>query len=76
MAQALGYSFLDKNGDEVGFGGGELIRIEKIDSSGADPRLKDKQIIVMSDVINPLCGESGAAAIYGPQKGATPRQVG
>ena len=75
MAQALGYSFLDKNGDEVGFGGGELIRIEKIDSSGADPRLKDKQIIVMSDVINPLCGESGAAAIYGPQKGATPRQV-
>lgn len=75
MAQALGYSFLDRNGKEVGFGGGELEKIEKIDSSGADPRLKKKKIVVMSDVINPLCGKSGAAAIYGPQKGASPKQV-
>ncbi len=75
MAQALGYSFLDRNGKEVGFGGGELEKIEKIDSSGADPRLKKKKIVVMSDVVNPLCGKSGAAAIYGPQKGASPKQV-
>lgn len=75
MAQALGYSFLDRSGKEVGFGGGELEKIEKIDSSGADPRLKKKKIVVMSDVINPLCGKSGAAAIYGPQKGASPKQV-
>lgn len=75
MAQALGYSFRDQFGNEVGFGGGELIKIAEIDSSKVDPRLKNKKIIVMSDVINPLCGESGAAAIYGPQKGATPSQV-
>ena len=75
MAQALGYSFLDKDGREVGFGGMELKNIVKIDSSNADKRLKDKEIIVMSDVTNPLCGDLGASAVYGPQKGATPDQV-
>lgn len=75
MAQALGYSFRDINGCEVGFGGGELKKIVTIDASNVDKRLKDKQIVVMSDVINPLCGKTGASAIYGPQKGATPDQV-
>ena len=75
MAQALGYSFRDINGCEVGFGGGELKKIVTIDASNVDKRLKDKQIVVMSDVTNPLCGKTGASAIYGPQKGATPDQV-
>lgn len=75
MAQALGYSFRDKDGKEVGFGGGELSRVEVIDDRNADKRLKEKEIIVMCDVTNPLCGEFGAAAIYGPQKGATPEQI-
>lgn len=75
MAQALGFSFLDKDGNEVGFGGKELIRVVKIDDSKADKRLKDKKIIVMCDVTNPLCGELGASAVYGPQKGATQELV-
>lgn len=75
MAQALGYSFKDAQGNEVGFGGGELSRIAKIDVSGVDKRIYEKEIIVMSDVINPLCGELGASAVYGPQKGASPEQV-
>lgn len=75
MAQALGFSFLDAEGKEVGFGGRELKRVVKIDISNVDARLKEKEIIVMSDVSNPLCGELGASAIYGPQKGATPEQV-
>lgn len=75
MAQALGYSFRDKDGKEVGFGGKELGRVAVIDNKNADQRLKEKDIIVMCDVTNPLCGELGAAAIYGPQKGATPEQI-
>lgn len=75
MAQALGFSFLDGEGKEVGFGGGELSRIVRIDRSKADKRLKQKKITVMCDVTNPLCGELGAAAIYGPQKGAGPEQI-
>lgn len=75
MAQALGYSFLDKDGKEVGFGGKELERVVKIDTTNVDKRLKEMELIVMSDVTNPLCGELGAAAIYGPQKGASPQEV-
>ncbi len=75
MAQALGAHFLDKEGREVGFGGEVLGSIVDIDLSEMDIRLKDTEIIVMSDVTNPLCGPKGAAAIYGPQKGATPEQI-
>lgn len=75
MAQALGFSFLDENDREVSFGGGELSKICKIDISKRDGRLKDTRIAVMSDVTNPLCGPSGAAAVYGPQKGASEKQV-
>lgn len=75
MAQALGAHFLDQNGNEVGFGGEVLQSIVDIDLSEVDSRLKDTEIIVMSDVSNPLCGPTGASAIYGPQKGATPELI-
>ncbi len=75
MAQALGVSFKDKEGKEIGRGGGALCQIEKIDFSHLDPRISETKIHVMCDVKNPLCGENGASAIYGPQKGATPELV-
>lgn len=75
MAQALGVSFKDSEGREIGYGGGELARIRDIDVSGIDPRLKDTEIVVLSDVTNPLCGPNGASNIYGPQKGATPEMI-
>lgn len=75
MAQALGVSFLDSHGFPIPPGGGSLYLIEKIDISDLDKRLKEARITVMSDVNNPLCGENGASAVYGPQKGASPEQV-
>ncbi|MEQ6388467.1 glycerate kinase [Bacillaceae bacterium S4-13-58] len=75
MAQALGVKLLDSEGNSVDYGGGELQRIEKIDLSELDPRVKDVKIEVACDVDNPLTGERGASAVFGPQKGATPEMV-
>lgn len=75
MAQALGISFKDKFGNEVGYGGGELSKVEKIDFSNVHPLLKNANVMVISDVQNPLCGPNGAAYIYGPQKGATQEEI-
>ena len=75
MAQALGAKFLDQHGEEVGFGGGELEKIVRIDLSNLDPRLKDCEIEVACDVDNPLYGKNGAAYIYAPQKGADEEMV-
>jgi len=75
MAQALGIRFLDKEGNQIGFGGGELYKIEEIDTSSLDPRINDTIITIASDVKNTLCGPNGASAVYGPQKGATPEMV-
>ncbi len=75
MAQALGISFLNKFHNPIGFGGGELSKITKIDYSGLDTRISDVDIIVACDVNNPLYGENGAAHIYGPQKGARPDMI-
>lgn len=75
MAQALGGAFLDKDQQEVGFGGGALHNIEKIDLSGLDSRIDECNFRVACDVTNPLCGESGAAAVFGSQKGATPEMI-
>lgn len=72
-AQALGVSFTDGAGKEVGFGGQELARIKKIDPSRLDPRIKESRITVICDVSNPLTGPKGATAVYGPQKGVTGR---
>jgi len=75
MVQALGVKLLDQEGKEVGFGGGELKKIVKIDTSCMDNRLSDLKVLVASDVNNPLCGPQGASRIYGPQKGATPETI-
>lgn len=72
MAQALGIGLLDENGNQIGFGGGELSKLRRIDMSRLDPRAKDAEFIVACDVDNPLTGERGAAYVYAPQKGATP----
>jgi glycerate 2-kinase len=75
MAQALGVSFKDSQGQEVGFGAASLADIKKIDVSNLDPRIKNTKISILSDVTNPLYGENGASYVYGPQKGASPDDV-
>lgn len=75
VIQALGGKLLDKQGDELGFGGGELGKLHTIDLSNFDHRLKDIIVEVACDVSNPLCGEKGAASVYGPQKGATREMI-
>ncbi|MEQ8156146.1 MAG: glycerate kinase [Clostridiaceae bacterium] len=75
VVQALGGRLLDKDGNELGFGGGELSKLETIDLSNFDSRLKDVSIEVACDVSNPLCGEKGASNVFGPQKGATEEMV-
>lgn len=76
-AQALGIRFFDEQGSphSDGLAGGDLTSIARIDTSSVHPRLADVEILVACDVNNPLCGANGAAAIYGPQKGATPKMV-
>lgn len=75
MAQALGIRFLDSQKRELAPGGGDLSRLAEIDVNLLDPRLKESEIVVACDVDNPLYGPRGASAVYGPQKGATPKIV-
>jgi len=75
MVQALGVRLLDKNEHEIGFGGEQLARLNRIDISKMDQRIKIIKILIASDVQNPLCGDTGASRIYGPQKGATEEMI-
>ena len=75
MLQALGAKLLDKNGNEIGFGGYELSKLNKIDFSNLDKRLKNIKILVACDVTNPLTGKNGSSYIFGKQKGATPEMI-
>ena len=75
MAQALGYHLLDAEGHELPSGGLALQRLERIDGSDVHADWKQAQVQVACDVSNPLTGPSGASAVYGPQKGATPELV-
>jgi len=75
MVQALGAKLLDKDGEEIGFGGGELKKVFRIDTKYLDNRLSETKVLIASDVSNPLCGPKGAARVYGPQKGATPEII-
>lgn len=76
-AQALGVLFLDQRGElcVCGLAGGGLAGINSIDLSDRDPRLAQTRLRVACDVTNPLLGPHGAAAVFGPQKGATPEVV-
>lgn len=76
VIQALGGKLLDKQGNELGFGGGELGKLNSIDLTNFDSRLKGVVIEVACDVNNPLCGERGASNVFGPQKGATKEMIG
>ncbi len=75
MAQALGAKLVDKRGKEIGFGGGSLSKLFKIDISSMDKRIKACDFEVACDVNNPLCGTKGAAYVYGPQKGVAKIQI-
>lgn len=73
--QALGGKLLDVQGNELGFGGGELGKLARIDLKNFDMRLNDVIIEVACDVSNPLCGREGASSVFGPQKGATKEMI-
>jgi glycerate kinase len=75
LARALGARFLDAGGAELPEGGAALARLARVELSGMDARLAEAELVVACDVDNPLCGERGASAVYGPQKGATPEMV-
>ncbi|SDP13173.1 glycerate kinase [Actinopolyspora xinjiangensis] len=75
MLAALGARLTDSGGRSLSPGGGELERLAGIDLSELDPRLADVDLVLASDVDNPLTGPSGAAHVYGPQKGAGPEEV-
>ena len=76
MLQALGVKFLrQEDRQEIGFGGGALAALGKIDTGGLDPRLQGCHVMVACDVDNPLTGPRGASAVFGPQKGASPEMV-
>jgi glycerate kinase len=73
--QALGVKLLDSTGAEVARGGGQLGTIRTIDTTGLDPRWKQTVVTIASDVNNPPLGPEGAAAVFGPQKGASPEMI-
>ena len=75
MLQALGYEFLDEKGDQVPFGAKGLSLIKKISDENVLPQLKECSFKVACDVTNPLCGELGCSAVFGPQKGASPEMI-
>ena len=75
MLQALGFGMLDKDGNQVPFGAKGIKEIVTITDDQVIPELKECSFRIACDVTNPLCGESGCSAVYGPQKGATPEMV-
>lgn len=75
MLQALGYGMLDKNGLQVPLGAKGLKELVTITDEHVIPQLRECTFRVACDVTNPLCGEKGCSAIFGPQKGATPAMI-
>lgn len=75
MLQALGYGILDKNGNQVSCYGKGLADIAQITNDQIIPELSECTFKIACDVTNPLCGDKGCSAIYGPQKGATPEMI-
>lgn len=75
MLTALGFRFTDREGNPIEICGRGVGKIARIDDSGIAPGLRESRFRVACDVTNPLCGELGCSAVYGPQKGATPETV-
>ena len=75
LLTALGGRFFDTRGDDLAHGGGALADLARVDLQGVSPVLGEVHLTIASDVTNPLLGERGAAATYGPQKGADAEQV-
>ncbi|ENM3928419.1 glycerate kinase [Vibrio cholerae] len=75
MLAALGTRFTNADGEPIQLTGGGLRELTHIDLQDFDPRLQHCDILVACDVNNPLCGDKGASAVFGPQKGATPEDV-
>lgn len=76
LLQGLGARFLDSRNNELSPGGAALANLHSIDFTHFEPRLVDTRFVLASDVDNPLLGAQGAAAVFGPQKGATQQDVG
>lgn len=75
MLQALGFEMLDQEGNQVPFGGEGLSALYKITAKNVMEELTECTFRIACDVTNPLCGPSGASAVYGPQKGADPEMI-
>src|SRR5215218_3563484 len=75
LVQALGGRLRDARGAEVGRGGAALAAVASLELGGLHAALRHTEGVVASDVDNPLLGPRGAAAVYGPQKGASPADV-
>ena len=75
MLQALGFDFLDKNGNQVPFGALGVEQLCSISGEHVIPELSLCEFRIACDVINPLCGDTGCSAVYGPQKGADPKMI-
>jgi glycerate kinase len=75
MAQALGIRLLDEQGEDLPTGGAALRRLVAIDGTGLDRAMVDVDVVVATDVDNPLTGPLGASVVYGPQKGARAEDV-
>lgn len=75
MLQALGYEFLTGEGHPISFGAKGLADLRRISSDHVLPELAECAFQIACDVTNPLCGERGCSAVYGPQKGATPPMI-
>lgn len=75
MLQALGFGLLNENGAQVSFGAKGLRELKRITTDHVLPELRDCTFRIACDVTNPLCGETGASAVYGPQKGAAPAAI-
>ncbi len=75
MMRALGVKFLDAQNQPIKEGGGALLGLHHIDCTQMHSRVGDVHFRIVCDVDNPLCGEKGASAVFGPQKGATDNDV-
>jgi glycerate kinase len=75
MLAALGFDFLDQSGNPIPLGAKGLQLLRCIKTDNVLPALKECRFQIACDVTNPLCGETGCSAVFGPQKGASPEMI-